>query len=266
MRRTLVCLCLLVPALRAIAAAEEPDSQSVVLPLARILPAVASAAGVGGSFFKTSVQLFNPYTIDLHGRFVYHPAGVSGSSSDPGLDFTVPAAETLAYDDVVTAIGQTGLGTLDIMLPSASSSPLIVARVYDDAGTLGTSGFTEEAVPPGESGASSRIISTGTSGYLVLPSDLTRFRFNIGVRSLSTGAALQFTVRDRNGNYVGAFGKNYAATFFVQQEAGVYFGIPLPPDGTIRVAVAGGRAVIYGATIDNTTNDPSIQYVRIVSP
>jgi hypothetical protein len=265
MRRAL-CLCLLVPALRVIAAAEEPDSQAVVLPLARILPAVASTAGVGGAFFKTSVQMFNPYTIDLTGRFVYHPASSSGSSSDPSLDFTVPAAETLAYDDIVTAIGQSGLGTLDILLPSASASPVIVARVYNDAGASGTSGFTEEAVPPAESGASGRIISTGTSGYLVLPSDLTRFRFNIGVRSLSTGAALQFTVRDRNGNYVGVFGKNYAATFFVQQDAGVFLGIPLPPDGTIRVAVAGGSAVVYGATIDNTTNDPSIQYVRIVSP
>ena len=39
-----------------------------------------------------------------------------------------------------------------------------------------------------------------------------------------------------------------------------------PEGGTIRVAVVGGSAVIYGATIDNTTNDPSIQYVRIVSP
>jgi hypothetical protein len=28
--------------------------------------------------------------------------------------------------------------------------------------------------------------------------------------------------------------------------------------------VSGGSAVIYGATTDNTTNDPSIQYARVV--
>ena len=32
---------------------------------------------------------------------------------------------------------------------------------------------------------------------------------------------------------------------------------------TIR-RVSGGSAFVYGATIDNTTNDPSIQFARVV--
>ena len=39
----------------------------------------------------------------------------------------------------------------------------------------------------------------GQGGILVAPADLQRYRFNIGVRTLSAGAAMTVTVRDRMG-------------------------------------------------------------------
>ena len=41
----------------------------------RILPVVGSTPGVGGSFFRTSVQLHNPTNAPMAGRIVFHQSG-----------------------------------------------------------------------------------------------------------------------------------------------------------------------------------------------
>jgi hypothetical protein len=67
----------------------------------------------------------------------------------------------------------------------------------------------------------------GLTGFLITPLDPALTRFNIGVRTLCSGATIQVTVRDANG--------------FV-----------------VRTA----SAIVYGSKTDNTTNDPAIQFVR----
>jgi len=233
------------------------------LPLARILPVVGSTAGAAGSFFKTSIQVFNPSPSPIPGRFVFHASGAPGSPSDPSMDFTVAPQQTIQWGDVLPAMGLSGLGTLDIMLPSASASPaIIVSRVFNDAAQAGTSGFTEESVNVTDIGPGGTVITNSQTGYLVLPADLERFRFNIGIRTLASTSTLQFTVFDAQGNVVGSASKSVAPSSVVQQEAGAMLGLALPPNGTIRVRVSGSGSIIYGATTDNITNDPSIQFAR----
>jgi hypothetical protein len=242
---------------------EFADDATAALPLARVLPAVGSTAGAAGAFFRTSVQIFNPGQTALSGRLVYHASGTSGKTSDPGMDFSIPAQETQSWDDILPAMGQSGLGTLDILLPSASSSPaVIVTRVFNDGDAAGTAGFTEEAISPNETGTGGRVITNGKSAYLVLPADMDRFRFNIGLRTLNSAALVQFTVRDENGAIVGQGSRTMPSSSFLQQEAGSLLGIALPPNGTIRIVINGGGTIVYGATTDNTTNDPSVQFAR----
>jgi hypothetical protein len=38
----------------------------------------------------------------------------------------------------------------------------------------------------------------------------------------------------------------------------------VPPNASIEISVSSGSAIIYGATIDNVTNDSSIQFARVV--
>ena len=242
----------------------DPASEALALQTGRVLPAVASTRGVGGSFFKTSLQLFNPYGSAFSGKLVYHPLGVSGSPADPSLDFSLAAGETVGYDDVLVAMGQTGLGTLDVNVPNASASPVIVARVFNDGGALGTSGFTEEAVSPSESGSGSRVLKPNTIGYLVAPSDLTAFRFNIGVRTLASGVSMSIYVQNAAGSVVFLTQKSLGPNLFLQEEASAFLGTALPPGGTVKIQVLGGSVIVYGAMADNTTQDPSIQYARVV--
>lgn len=253
-------------ALSAAGSAQERDASdegAAALPLARVLAGVASTPGAADSFFKTSVQIFNFGSTTTFGRLIYHASGAPGSSSDPGLDFSLAPQQTLAWDDFLPALGLSGLGSLDVMLPSASGSPvLIVSRVFNDADLAGTSGFTQEAIPVNETGTGGRVITNDKAGYLMLPADLDRFRFNIGLRTVGAAATVNFTVRDASGALVGTKSKAVPAASFLQQEAGALLGLELPPNGTIRAEIRGGGTIVYGATTDNTTNDPSIQFAR----
>jgi hypothetical protein len=243
-----------------------PTSSS---PAAFVIPVAGSAPGSFGSFFRTGVQVLNTSGTGVAGRFIYHPAGVSGTASDPYLDFSIPSGATLSYADLVQTTGQTGLGSLDVVVP-ANGRVAIVTRVFNDAGAGGTSGFTEVAAgvcnsapcPPG----SGRSISVGPNGYLIAPADPSRFRFNIGVRTLELGAALHFDVYDASGRLVQSVNKAYGSNYFVLQTAEAFFGLPLAADYSVVITLTSGNAIVYGATIDNTTNDSSIQITGVLSP
>jgi hypothetical protein len=232
--------------------------------VARVLPAAASTPGNFGSFFKTSVQMFNPWSNALSGRFVYHPAGVPGSSSDPILTFTIGVGQSVSYPDIVGTMGATGLGSIDIVMSQPNQPPVIVARVFNDAGAAGTSGFTEDAVSPDGGNGETALMFAGSTGFLIAPTDTAHFRFNMGVRTFLSGAFITLKVHDATGAVVHTVTKTYQPTYFEQQPSDTFLGYTLQPNDVIEVNVSGGSAVIYGATTDNTTNDPSIQYARVV--
>src|SRR5262245_51704278 len=83
-------------------------------PATRVIAAAGSTPGNFGSFFRTGVQLSNPFAETITGQFIYHPAGVSGSSTDPSLSFIVAPHATISHDDLVQTMGQGGLGSLDV--------------------------------------------------------------------------------------------------------------------------------------------------------
>lgn len=225
-----------------------------------VLPVAGSTPGNFGSFFRTSVQIANPNFGPTSGRLVFHPAGVAGSSTDPSINFSVDARSTISYDDILPAMGQTGLGTIDVALPNLAGTPLVVARVFDDEGAEGTKGFTEEAIPlTGDK----QVLFPGATGFLVGPADVTKFRYNIGIRALLAGAFLTFRVRDGNGVVIRSVDLSYDPTFFTQQPADTLLGGALPPNASIEVSCSSGGAIVYGATVDNTTNDPSAQFVKV---
>jgi hypothetical protein len=231
--------------------------------VSRVIAAAASTPGNHGSFFKTSVQIFNPTSDSISGRFVYHPAGVSGSASDPSLSFTVGPGQSTSDPDVVSTLGGSGLGSIDVVLPNSTQAPIVVTRVYNDAGALGTSGFTEDAINPDAGSADSAVLFAGSSGFLVAPADTARFRFNMGVRTLVAGASVTLRVRDVTGAVVHETTKTYLPTYFEQQSSDTFLGYTLHPSDTIEVDVTSGSAIVYGATTDNVTNDPSIQFARV---
>jgi hypothetical protein len=223
-----------------------------------IVPVVGSTPGaVGQAFFRTSVQLHNPRTTPISGHLVYHPQGASGSASDPSMFYSLQPGETRSIPDLLPSMGLTGLGSLDVVAADSLPAPLLAVRVFNDAGTLGTTGFSEELVVPGDA------LAAGERGILVAPPDAALYRYNVGVRTLGTGAILSITVRNAAGTVTRTLTRTYPANSFEQRDSAAFLDGPaVAANDTITVQVVSGRAIVYGATIDNRTNDPSMQLAR----
>ena len=238
-----------------------PPPPPPVVILTRYLAVVGSTAGNLGSFFKTSVQLYNPKSSTVSGKLVFHTANVTGGSSDPSMTFSLASGKTITYPDLLPAMGiSSGLGTLDIVSDPDSPLPVALVRVFNDAGALGTSGLTEDSFKAEDA------LGGGDTGVLIAPADASRFRLNIGVRTLSNGATITFTVRDKDGVVVKTISdKNFDPTWFRQfGSAELLGGYTLQGGETISVAVTAGSAIVYGSTTDNVTQDPSVQFARKV--
>jgi streptogramin lyase len=225
----------------------------------RILPVVGSTAGVGGSFFRTAVQLHNPTTTLIAGRVVFRTSGISGTDADPAVVYSLQPGQTQSIADLLPAMGRSGLGSADVEV-TAGAAPAMLVRVFNDAGAEGTTGFTEEPMRADDA------LRPGGSGALILPADLARLRLNIGVRSLAAKASATLTLRDAAGSMVAIVPRTFAETYHEQQSAAEFLGVTaLPAGGSITIAVTEGAAIFYGATVDNTTGDPSLQIARLNS-
>jgi hypothetical protein len=235
--------------------------QAPTFQLTRYITVVGSVPGSLGSFFKTSLQLYNPQGATITGKLVYHPGGTSGSDSDPSLPYAIAPGKVLAFADLLPAMGvSSGLGTLDIVGDVNSPLPVALARVFNDAGANGTSGLTEDALKSDDA------LHAGDTGVLFAPADISKFRLNMGYRTLSDGANVSFTVRDKDGVVVQTSSRTFDPTYFAQP-GGVGWaldGYVLKGGETITILVNSGSVFFYGATTDNVTQDPSVQFAKRV--
>lgn len=233
-----------------------PVAAETVVPTRAVVPVAGSTAGAFGSNFKTELQLNNRSPLPLSGTIIFREQGKAGSASDAVLQYQLEPHQTMTFDDIVSRLGRSGLGSLDIV-STTSGLPTVVARAYNDGGDLGTSGATVPAVRTQDA------IVAGGSSLLVAPNDSARYRFNIGIRTLDAGARIRVSVFDKDGHLIGSSEETtLAPNYFVQQTAAAFAGRAVPADASVYVDVFAGSAVVYGTTTDNTTNDPSVQIAQ----
>lgn len=227
-------------------------------PAKRIIAVVGSTAGNAGSFFRTSVQMYNPTANTLSGRIIYHPAGASAADGDPSIVYTLAAGMTLTYSDLLPVMGvASGIGSADVLADVGSSFPVTAVRVFNDGGAAGTTGLAQDLLRPEEA------LLAGQSGALIAPADAEHFRLNLAVRTLEAGATLTITVRNPAGETVKSVQKTFPPSYFAQTSSTLFLdGYALVGGETLSFTVDAGSAFVYGATTDNTTNDPSQQFVH----
>lgn len=224
---------------------------------AGVIPVVGSIQGNGGAYFRSSLLLTNPCPAEISLKLTYHAAGTEGTSSDPALSFAIPAFGSRQFADIAREFGRTGIGTIDVH--TTSCVPEASAYVYNDVGEAGTYGFNEDLVP----------VSAGWTenvqfAAIPIASDLTKFRVNIGVRTLDSPVTLTATVFDASGTSVGTVpSKTYPASYLLHTSLVAFLDpIAPPPGGMVQIAVqSGGPVVYYTSTIDNRTNDSSYKLI-----
>ena len=222
---------------------------------AGVVLGAGSAQGAAGSNFKTSMQLSDPGSVSIRGRLVFHALGQAGQSTDPSLPYTLNSGQVLSFPDIVSAIGGSGLGSIDVIADS-SYAPLVVTRIFNDGGAAGTAGFSEPLVRLNDQ----YVINSGDSAFLLAPSDFSKFRMNVAIRSLADGATVELTVLSPNGPTIADITKTYPPDEFdLESTAQLFPGVSIPANALLRVRVSAGRAVVGGVTVDNTTNDTGLQ-------
>jgi hypothetical protein len=222
--------------------------------IAGILTAAAAAQGVG-AFFRTAVQLANPEDGTMTGKLVFHPQGVSAAAGDKSLTYSIGPHGTYSQNDLVTAMGATGLGSVDL-ITATGGVPLVIARVFNDRGTDGTDGFIEPLMKVTDA------MSNGASGAIVLPPDLTNFRVNVGVRTLDAGATLTFYYTSPNDAVVATPGRSFDPNYFMQFPIDQLISSKAyKPNGHVGIQVTSGAAIIYVSIIDAKTGDSSVYFL-----
>jgi len=217
-----------------------------------VIPVAGSTSGAFGANVRTSLQLSNRTDRPASGSLVFHPAGESASPDDPTLPYSLEPFQTISYEDVVAAMGATGLGSIDLVVESGGV-PAIVARAYDDQQEKGTAGTGIDLV------ATADALSKGDSTTLIVPYDLERFRFNLGVRTLNAGGGAHIKVFNGSGTAQVEIGPlTFGPNVFLQKPAAELLGTDLRANDSIVITVDEGDLIIYGTLTDNTTNDPAI--------
>jgi hypothetical protein len=212
-----------------------------------VIPVVGSTHGQSNSHFKTELQLANSDDVNSRGWLICRPGNLTRR-------FDLAPFTTLSFADVVAELGGSGLGSLDILLDSGEL-PTVVARAYDDQPT-GTTGVTVPVIAVGDA------LTINDVRMLIVPRDLTRYRFNIGVRALGGGATLHVQVRNASGATRNLRALEFDDHEFLQQQGETFAGVALQADDSIEVKIAAGSAIVYATTVDNQTNDSSIQVLR----
>lgn len=224
-----------------------------------ILPVAGSTPGANGALFRTSLRLTRT-DAGQRGRIVFHSfGGTFPSNNDPSLQYNFDrgTADELFYEDVVAAMGRSGIGYIEIVPDDGASGnmPIIEARVYNDS-PQGTFGGFEEAVNPVDYIGSSRVtINTPSS----------RFRLNIGIIAMGPTYGI-VTASTKEGLTLGS--KQIAlepgvAILFGAREI---LGADTQPGAVVRfVSQNGSSAILFYTYTDNTTNDPQV-FVPAIQP
>lgn len=225
--------------------------------LAGVIPAVGATQGNFGAFFRTSVQFANPTNSPSSIRVVFHPAFATAQSNDPSRTFLIAPFTTQTHPDLITEMGITGLGSMDV-IATDGLPPAVTARVFNDNGDAGTNGFYEDLVAPFDA------LHSVESASFTLPGNLDNFRVNAGVRTLSPTMLTISYYEPQGGTPVGGtLFKTYAANYFEQVPLSAFLNDQqLIAGGLLVVRIVTGDAVVYFSTTDNRTNDTSATILR----
>ena len=219
-----------------------------------LVPAAASAPGVGTSNWKTRIVVTNPTSAPQQAQIYFVAKGEAWPGNSISGPHTIPAGGSLALDDPLASLNPTS-GLLYVTV-SAEGMP-VATRTYN----LATDGGTFGQGIPGI------LLNNAESAQtMILPmllSDPTRFRANLGLVQTSSG---RFTVRVKihapDGTVLAIKGYNVIGSFLQINNLlnDMNIGSTVVEGGWISVQLIDGAPVYwttYASIVDGSTDDPT---------
>ncbi|MFN2441825.1 MAG: hypothetical protein ABR517_03985 [Thermoanaerobaculia bacterium] len=215
-----------------------------------LIPIAGSTKGAHGSAFRTSAQLSNPGDAEISGHILFHPAGISAGENDPSYAYRLAPYESQTLPDVLASIGVSGVGSLEIV-PDEGPAPASAFRIEN--------GGSSVVVPPVEPAS---VMETGELSAVKMPSDMNRFRVNVGIRTLDTGATIWICIHEPDGTYLRGATHLFPPNTLSQVPVSELLGGEVQPDQMIMFTINGGSAVVYTSTLENNGSGSTLQIVH----
>jgi hypothetical protein len=219
-----------------------------------LVPAAASAPGVGTSNWKTQIVVANPTGEARTARIFFVEKGASWPGASLSGPHSIPAGGSLALDDPLAGLNPTS-GLLYVAVDGEGMP--VTTRTYNLAADGGTFG---QGIP-------GILLNTAVSSHkLILPmllSDPARFRTNLGLVQTSAGAmAIRVQLHAPDGTVLATKGYGTAAAFTqinnLLNDMGI--GNTVVDGGWISVELIGGSPAYwtaYASIVDGSTDDPT---------
>lgn len=216
-----------------------------------IVPVVGSTRGANGAVFKTYLRLEGANT---RGKVIFHQAGRQASDDDPSIAYDLTHASEIEWNDIVAALGQSGIGSLSIVPDAgiAQELPRATVRLYNVAEN-GIYGATAEMYP----GIDFLDVDSPFQ-RIDVPAD-GNFRVNVGARAILAGTARAIAV-GADGVQKGTAERAFLAGEMVMGSPEAVYGLALVPGDVLLVSFSRAMIPFYTLT-DNRTNDPFL-YVQ----
>jgi hypothetical protein len=222
----------------------------------QVIPAVAHAPGVGGTFFQTDLTVFNPYSEEITAelRFLTAPGKTGNGTS---AEITVAPQQVLAVDDVVLSLLGLDNATGALMITSQKEKLMVISRTYteDESGTYG------QLIPAADWRDAAGQIPWwfgGSRRDLLQLADSASFRSNIGfVEVFGTEAEIEIELRDQTGLSIGQTTITLPP-FSHRQINDIFSFIGAPSQDHASASVnltSHGRLLSYASIIDNFSAD-----------
>lgn len=244
-----------------------PDETLREMSRRTIVPVVASAPGAFGARFRSSLTLGNVSGAPVSGRLVFHPAGQPYSDDHPSMPFSVDPDDSVSWADVVSAMGQEGIGSLDIIVDDASPESsqrrrelvTVASMAINDEGQA-IFGANIPAYVPLEV-SSHELGGQSENWYMTVPDPGADGRVNIGWRTIDLGTldgpepSVRFSLY-RDGGLVTSVDLQLGENEMNQVPGAAVFGQALQPGDRIT-AMGRGTMILWLTWTSNSTNDPA---------
>jgi hypothetical protein len=219
-----------------------------------LVPAAASAPGVGASNWKTQIVVTNPSTETRLARVFFVESGDPWPGQLLGDPYTIPAGGSLAIDDPLIDLNPT-TGLLYVIV-DGDGMP-VTTRTYNLAADGGTFGQGIPGILLNDATPADRLILP------MLLSDPDRFRANLGIVQTSAGTmAVRVQIHDTDGTILATKGYSSQGAFLQINNllGNMGLGSTIVDGGWISVDLIAGSPAYwtsYVSIVDGSTDDPT---------